>query len=57
MPIRVVLVDDHQVVLHGLRQLFDRLEDFDVVACCRDAATSVTTLSTHPPEKTLSTWS
>lgn len=34
-PIRVVLADDHQVVLEGLRQLFRNHGDFEVVACCR----------------------
>jgi DNA-binding NarL/FixJ family response regulator len=28
MPIRIVLVDDHQIVLHGLQQLFEGQEDF-----------------------------
>ncbi len=30
-PIRVVLVDDHPVVLGGLRALLDSLPDFEVV--------------------------
>ena len=37
MPSRLVLVDDHPIVLHGLEQLFERQPDFDVVACCADA--------------------
>ena len=35
-PIRLALADDHAIVLQGLRQLFLRHEEFDVVACCRD---------------------
>ena len=50
MPIRVVLVDDHQVVLHGLQQLFDRQEDFDVVACCRDGVSAIGAVDTHRPD-------
>ena len=50
MPIRVVLVDDHQVVLHGLQQLFDGQQDFDVVACCRDGASAITAVETHRPD-------
>jgi DNA-binding NarL/FixJ family response regulator len=34
MAIRLTLVDDHPVVLHGLQRLFEMQPDFDVVACC-----------------------
>jgi DNA-binding NarL/FixJ family response regulator len=34
MPIRVVIVDDHPIVLHGLERLFETAEGFEVVACC-----------------------
>jgi DNA-binding NarL/FixJ family response regulator len=50
MPIRVVLVDDHQIVLHGLQQLFDRQEDFHVVAACSDGASAVTAIAEHDPD-------
>jgi len=33
--IRLVLADDHAIVLHGLHQLFLRHPEFDVVACCQ----------------------
>ena len=36
MPIRVILADDHAIVLNGLKRLFDRDDDFSVMACCRD---------------------
>src|SRR4030095_13351987 len=36
MSIRIVLADDHPIVLHGLQQLFERQGDFTVVACCGD---------------------
>ena len=36
MPIRVVIADDHPIVLEGLSQLFAMENDFDVVARCRD---------------------
>ena len=35
MSIRVVLVDDHPIVLHGLQQLFERHNEFEVVAVLR----------------------
>jgi DNA-binding NarL/FixJ family response regulator len=37
VPIRLVLTDDHPIVLHGLQRLFESDAHFDVVACCRDA--------------------
>jgi DNA-binding NarL/FixJ family response regulator len=38
---RVVLADDHAIVLHGLESLFLAHRGFDVVACCRDGAAAV----------------
>ena len=35
MAIRVVLVDDHPIVLQGLQHLFERQPDFEVVSCVR----------------------
>jgi DNA-binding NarL/FixJ family response regulator len=35
-PIRVILADDHAIVLDGLRRLFQQQGDFEVVACCQD---------------------
>jgi DNA-binding NarL/FixJ family response regulator len=34
--IRVILVDDHPIVLHGLRQLFEHEKGFAIVAACPD---------------------
>lgn len=36
--IRLVLADDHAIVLHGLKRLFEGDPDFEVVSCCRDGA-------------------
>jgi DNA-binding NarL/FixJ family response regulator len=33
-PIRIVLADDHPIVLQGLEHLFERYPDFKVVASC-----------------------
>lgn len=41
-PIRVVLADDHAIVLHGLKRLFEGHADFEVVECCRDGADALT---------------
>ncbi|HUR35607.1 MAG TPA: response regulator transcription factor [Vicinamibacterales bacterium] len=34
MPIRIAIADDHALVLHGLKRLFDGEAEFDVVECC-----------------------
>jgi DNA-binding NarL/FixJ family response regulator len=39
--IRVVLADDHAIVLHGLESLFLAHTGFRVVACCRDGASAL----------------
>ncbi len=41
MAIRVLLVDDHELVLDGLRALFAQDEEFEVVAEAGDARTAV----------------
>ena len=33
MPIRIAIADDHALVLHGLKRLFDGESEFEVVAC------------------------
>ena len=40
-PIRLVLADDHAIVLHGLKRLFEGHPDFRVVECCVDGAGAV----------------
>ena len=50
MAIRVVLVDDHQIVLHGLRQLFDRQDDITVVAACSDGPSAVAAVAKYDPD-------
>jgi two-component system, NarL family, nitrate/nitrite response regulator NarL len=50
MPIRVVLVDDHPIVLHGLQQLFERQSDFEVVSCCADGAAAIDAVEHHHPD-------
>lgn len=50
MPIRIVLVDDHPIVLQGLRQLFERQGDFAVSACCADAESALAAVQSAPPD-------
>jgi DNA-binding NarL/FixJ family response regulator len=50
MSIRVVLVDDHPIVLQGLQHLFERQADFEVVSCCEDAATAIDAVRAQHPD-------
>src|SRR4030095_13409303 len=50
MPIRVVLVDDHPIVLHGLQLLFQRQPDFEVVACCPDPSCAIERVTRERPD-------
>ena len=50
MPIRIVVVDDHPIVLHGLRQLLERQEDFTVVAACSDGRAAIDAVEQHQPD-------
>ena len=50
MPIRVVLVDDHPIVLHGLQQLFERHNEFEVVACCADGDRALEAVRSLQPD-------
>ena len=50
MSIRIVLADDHPIVLHGLQQLFERQGDFAVLACCADGAAALAAVRTHRPD-------
>jgi DNA-binding NarL/FixJ family response regulator len=36
MPIRLVLADDHPLILHGLGLFLRQESDFEVLACCQD---------------------
>jgi len=50
MTFRIVLADDHPIVLHGLRQLFERQEDFTVVGCCPDGAAALAAVRAERPD-------
>jgi DNA-binding NarL/FixJ family response regulator len=50
MAIRLVLVDDHPIVLQGLQQLFERHDDFEVMACCPDGSTALEAVEQHQPD-------
>lgn len=48
--IRVVLTDDHPIVLDGLEQLFLREKDFEIVARCVDGEEALRAVKHHKPD-------
>jgi DNA-binding NarL/FixJ family response regulator len=49
-PIRIVLVDDHLIVLQALEQLLAGQPDFDVIAACPNADLALTAILEHRPD-------
>jgi DNA-binding NarL/FixJ family response regulator len=50
MAIRLVLVDDHPIVLQGLQQLFERHDDFEVMSCCPDGSSALEAVEKYQPD-------
>jgi DNA-binding NarL/FixJ family response regulator len=50
MPIRVVIADDHPIVLNGLQQLFQRHADLTVVARCPSGQSALTAVRRERPD-------
>lgn len=48
--IRIVLADDHPIVLDGLEQLFRTETDFEVVARCRDGEEAIAAIEREQPD-------
>lgn len=48
-PIRVILADDHAIVLKGLQRLFSD-GGFEVVRCCRDADEALSAVRSEDPD-------
>jgi DNA-binding NarL/FixJ family response regulator len=46
VSVRLVLADDHSIVLDGLRRLFESLPEFEVVACCADGDAALAAVRT-----------
>ena len=51
--IRIVLADDHPIVLQGLQHLFVRHAEFEVLACCANSASAIEAARTHRPDVVL----
>lgn len=41
MRIRIAIADDHAIVLHGLKRLFDGEAEFEVVQCCANGSEAI----------------
>lgn len=50
MSIRLLLADDHPIVLDGLEQLFRLETDVEIVARCRDGEETLRALQVHRPD-------
>ena len=49
-PIRLVLADDHRIILEGLEQLFGRWEDFEVVGTATNGEDALKAVRQHKPD-------
>src|SRR5829696_8499548 len=50
MPIRLVLTDDHPIVLHGLQRLLETYNDLEVVASCGDGEGALEAVRSLTPD-------
>jgi DNA-binding NarL/FixJ family response regulator len=50
MAIRLVLADDHPIVINGLERLFALERDCEVVATCTDGAAALEAVTRHRPD-------
>ena len=50
MPIRLVLADDHPLILDALEQLFSLEQDFQVLARCQDGAEALKAIDYYQPD-------
>ncbi|HVR42036.1 MAG TPA: response regulator transcription factor [Thermoanaerobaculia bacterium] len=50
MSIRIVLADDHRIILEGLEQLFRRESDFEVLATCTDGEAALQAVRELSPD-------
>lgn len=50
MKIRLVLADDHRIILEGLEQLFTRWEDFEVLTTVTNGEDALKAVRQHKPD-------
>ncbi|NSL85295.1 response regulator [Chitinophaga solisilvae] len=51
--IKVLLIDDHPIVMEGLKNLLSRQEDFSVAGCCATGAEGLKAITTLNPDVVL----
>jgi DNA-binding NarL/FixJ family response regulator len=50
MPIRLVVADDHPLILQALQQLFNLEPDCELVACCATGTDTLQAVKAHQPD-------
>ena len=50
MPIRLVVADDHPLILEALQQLFGLEDDFQLLACCRTGTETIQAVKNLQPD-------
>jgi DNA-binding NarL/FixJ family response regulator len=50
MPIRLVVADDHPLILDALQQLFSLEPDFQLLACCRNGTETLQAVKDYQPD-------
>jgi DNA-binding NarL/FixJ family response regulator len=50
MPIRLVVADDHPLILEALQQLFGLEDDFQLLACCRTGVETLQAVKDFQPD-------
>ena len=50
MPIRLVIADDHLLVLAALKHLIHQEQEFDVLACCKDGEETLHAVHQYQPD-------
>ena len=50
MTIRLVIADDHLMILEGLEQLFRRDREFEVLATCSSGEQALNAIREHEPD-------
>ena len=48
--VRIILADDHRIILDGLEQLFKRESDFEVLATCTNGEDALKAVREHRPD-------
>ena len=50
MAIRLVIADDHPILLEGLQRIFAVHDDVETVACCAGGAAAIEAIEQHQPD-------